>query len=48
MNLKMLGRGMDIDKKAMCKKCMCKEFNITTKEYSMKVQQFREGGCNLF
>ena len=22
--------------------------DIATKEYSMKVQQFREGGCNLF
>ena len=48
MNLKMLGRSMDIENKAFCKKCMCKEFDITTKEYSGKVQQFREGGCNLF
>lgn len=48
MNLKMLGRGMDIEKNGMCKKCMCKDFNISSKEYSIKIRQFREGGCNLF
>ena len=48
MNLKMIGRSMDIDNKALCKKCMCKDFNIDTKEYSLKLQSFRESGCSLF
>lgn len=47
MNLKLFGRNKDMND-AKCKKCMCEELGITGKEYSMKVSEFREGGCNLF
>jgi len=32
----------------LCKKCMCKELGIDKKEYSQKVREYRDGGCNLF
>ena len=48
MNLKLFGRQLDIDNKGLCKKCMCKELGLTSKEYAIKVREFREGGCNLF
>lgn len=47
MNLKMFGRNMSVEK-MMCKKCMCKELNLTSKEYDEKVIQFRTSGCSLF
>lgn len=32
----------------LCKKCFCKQYGITTKEYSEKVMQYRNEGCSLF
>ena len=48
MNLKLFGRQIDIDNKCKCGKCLQKELGINKKEYSKKIQEFREGGCNLF
>ena len=36
------------NRELMCKDCLCKELGITPKEYSLKVQEFRKQGCNLF
>lgn len=47
MNLKMIGRDIQSDK-MLCKGCMCKKFNWTTKDYNNKVIEFRDGGCTLF
>jgi 3'-phosphoadenosine 5'-phosphosulfate sulfotransferase (PAPS reductase)/FAD synthetase len=32
----------------LCKKCFCKEQNITTKEYRKLVLKYTDEGCNLF
>lgn len=32
----------------VCKKCLCEKLRITKEEYSEKVKEFREQGCNLF
>lgn len=48
MNLKLFGRGMDVERRGLCKKCMCEQLNITTKKFSEMAAQFRNDGCNLF
>lgn len=47
MNLKMLGRNMDLDK-LMCKKHLCEFLGINQKQYTAKVVQFRNSECDLF
>ena len=36
------------DRQLLCTECLCKELGITGKEYSEKIREFREQGCNLF
>lgn len=36
------------NREVLCKKCLCKQLNMTTKEYSQKNIDFIEQGCNLF
>ncbi len=47
MNFKMIGRGMDLNK-LLCRKCFCNKFNMSSKEYTQKIIEFRNSGCNLF
>lgn len=47
MAMKMISRDGSNDK-MFCKKCMCKKFDWTTKQYNEKVMEFRDGGCTLF
>ena len=47
MNLKMIGREMDLDK-LMCKKHLCEFLEINQKQYTEKVVQFRNSECDLF
>lgn len=50
MNFKLFGRYEDQEdnRQLLCKDCMCKKLGITSKEYVLKVQEFRNQGCNLF
>lgn len=50
MYLKLYGRyeNQIDDRDYLCKKCLCKDRNITTKEYNEKSIEFRDSGCNLF
>lgn len=32
----------------VCKNCLCEKLRITKEDYSEKVKEFREQGCNLF
>lgn len=50
MYLKMFGRyeNQVDDRVYLCKNCLCKELGLTKDEYALKVQEFREQGCNLF
>lgn len=50
MFLKLYGRyeGQVDDREYLCKKCVCKELDINTKEYNLKAKEFRDNGCNLF
>lgn len=50
MFLKLYGRYENIidERIYLCKKCLCKDLNITTKEYDEKRIEFRESGCELF
>ena len=36
------------NREVLCKKCLCKQLNMTTKEYSQENIDFIEQGCNLF
>ncbi len=47
MNFKMIGREMDLNK-LLCRKCFCNKFNMSSKEYTQKIIEFRNSGCNLF
>lgn len=50
MFYKIFGRyeNQEDNRQLLCKKCLCEKLNITTKEYSEKVMEFRKQGCNLF
>ena len=53
MNYKLFGRYENIkadddNREMLCKSCMCKKLNITSKEYADKVVEFRSQGCELF
>lgn len=50
MFYKLCGRFENIadDREVLCKKCLCKQLNMTTKEYSQENIDFIEQGCNLF
>jgi phosphoadenosine phosphosulfate reductase len=50
MFYKMYGRyeNQEDNRQLLCKECLCKELGITTKEYSLKIREFREQDCNLF
>ena len=53
MNYKIFGRYEDIkasedNRKLLCKKCLCDELNISIKDYTEKLHDFRNNGCNLF
>lgn len=50
MFLKLYGRYEDKidDRNYLCKECLCKDLGITKDEYSEKVREFRNQGCNLF
>lgn len=47
MNLKVYGRGMDVDK-MQCKKCFCEQNDINKDQYKQMSIEFLEGGCELF
>lgn len=36
------------DRQGICVKCLCKENNMTKKEYYEMALGFKENGCNLF
>lgn len=50
MFYKLYGRyeGMEDMRKPKCKKCVCEDMGITSKEYQTMYLDFRENGCNLF
>lgn len=50
MFLKLCGRyeGKIDNRTYLCKSCLCEKLRITKEEYSEKVKEFREQGCNLF
>lgn len=50
MFLKLMGRYEgEIDNRTyLCKDCLCKLLGMTKDEYKLKVQEFRNQGCNLF
>lgn len=50
MFLKLMGRyeGQVDDRTYLCKDCLCKLLGMTKDEYKLKVQEFRDQGCNLF
>lgn len=50
MYLKFNGRyeGVEDNRQYLCKKCLCDQLNMTTKEYKEKMIEFTESGCNLF
>jgi phosphoadenosine phosphosulfate reductase len=51
MFYKTYGRYEDVkddQRELLCKKCFCKENNITEKEYTQKSIEFRDNGCKLF
>lgn len=50
MFYKMFGRyeNEEDNRKLLCKKCLCEKLEMTTKEYSEKIKEFRQQGCNLF
>ena len=50
MFLKLMGRyeGQVDDRTYLCKDCLCKLLEMTKDEYKLKVQEFRDQGCNLF
>ena len=50
MFYKMYGRKEnEIDnREILCKECLCEDLGITKKEYSQKIIEFRNQGCNLF
>ncbi|HBF1330923.1 TPA: phosphoadenosine phosphosulfate reductase family protein [Clostridioides difficile] len=50
MNLKIFGtyENKNDNRVYLCKKCLCKELNISNKDYVEKVKEFTYGGCNLF
>lgn len=50
MYYKTFGRfeGREDNRTPLCKKCFCKELEITAKEYVSKVVKNTEDGCNLF
>lgn len=47
INLKYFGRSISTQN-MICKKCFCKKFKITSKEYNNQVIRFRDSGCSLF
>lgn len=50
MFYKIYGRyeGREDPRKPLCKQCMCKEMNWTTKQFNDMAHEFKEQGCNLF
>lgn len=50
MFYKIQGRfeGLKDNRPVLCKKCLCKEMNINTKEYEKMATDFRDSGCTLF
>lgn len=54
MNLKLFGRHENIsieaelNRKFLCKSCMCKELGWTKDDYKENVSRFMDGGCDLF
>ena len=50
MFLKIFGRYEDTEdnRQYLCKKCLCEELDITSKEYREKMIQFTNEGCELF
>lgn len=50
MFLKMFGRyeNQADDREFLCKKHICENLQMTTKEYDKKAIEFSEQGCNLF
>ena len=50
MFFKYFGRfeGQTDERKRMCQSCLCKELNLTPKEYFQKALDFKNEGCELF
>jgi phosphoadenosine phosphosulfate reductase len=51
MFYKMYGRHEfveDDNRELLCKKCLCEDQGITSKEYTAKSIEFMNSGCNLF
>ena len=50
MYLKLCGRYENVEdnRQYLCKKCLCKELGMTSKEYKEKMIQFTNEGCELF
>lgn len=50
MFYKLYGRyeNKEDNRKLLCKKCLCEDLKISQKEYTEKVKEFRNSGCNLF
>lgn len=50
LNLKLYGRyeGIEDTRTFKCKDCMCKDLDITKKQYQELVMEYRSSGCNLF